>query len=393
MIYKLITYKKLFLLLFFTTLLQAQVPNSFYLTKVNLVSAQNMNQNLNTFESLGTKSVGTTAQENTYQWLKNQYLSYGYTESAIRTFTFTYASQTNKNLEVTKIGSRFPDTYVVVCGHFDTKNGPGVNDNGSGVVSILEIARILQQVNTDYSVRFINFSGEEDGLLGSQNYVNTVVNATSPKMDIRVVLNLDEIGGVANAVNNKVNCERDLSAPTTNNAASNQFTQDLMRYVSAYSNLTPVLARAYASDYMPFQANNDVITGLFEFNESTHPHSPTDVLANMDPAYHFQVTKAATAAVLHFAVANENLGVELPTDKNLKVYPNPAKGKVSIFVNDTSDLVDVNLFDSNGRLIIADKITVLNNEADLLLGNLKAGIYMLTIMSKTITYQQKLFIN
>ena len=71
MIYKLITYKKLFLLLFFTTLLQAQVPNSFYLTKVNLVSAQNMNQNLNTFESLGIKSVGTTAQENTYQWLKN----------------------------------------------------------------------------------------------------------------------------------------------------------------------------------------------------------------------------------------------------------------------------------------------------------------------------------
>jgi Zn-dependent M28 family amino/carboxypeptidase len=52
--------------------------------------------------------------------------------------------------------------------HYDSIVGTGTNDNGSGVVTILEIARLLQKnIPTEYSIKF-KLSGEEDGLKGSQ---------------------------------------------------------------------------------------------------------------------------------------------------------------------------------------------------------------------------------
>ncbi len=373
--------------------LYAQVPNAFYQSKVNLVNQQTLTNNLSEFENLGIKSVGTTAQENTYQWLKNKYLSFGYTESQINTYTYTYSNKSNKNIEVVKQGSVYPNEYVLVCGHFDTKNGPGVNDNGSGVVTILEIARILQNIQTDYSIRFINFSGEEDGLYGSRSYVSQVVNATNPKIKIRVLLNIDEVGGVANAVNDKVKCERDLTSPTSNNAASLQFTNDLMSYVSAYSTLTPVLSSAYSSDYMPFQNNGEIITGLFEYNESRHPHTATDRLVNMDPAYNFQIAKASTAAILHYAIARENLHVEESKSGSLLIYPNPSHEKINFEIPQAEGDADVLLYDTNGRKVLDNKIVLNQSSGVINTQGLQSGLYVLKIMLKSNSYQQKVFIN
>src|SRR5690606_7180648 len=100
---------------------------------------------------------------------------------------------------------------------------------------------------TEYSIKFIHFAGEEDGLVGSQQYVNNVVNATTPKMKIRLMLNLDQVGGVAGESNTSITCERDQSNPTSNNAASNLMTQQLMACISNYSSLNPVMSNAYGS--------------------------------------------------------------------------------------------------------------------------------------------------
>ena len=51
----------------------------------------------------------------------------------------------------------------------------------------MEVARILKDVPTEYSIKFIHFTGEEQGLLGSKNYVTNVVNTTNPKMKIKLV--------------------------------------------------------------------------------------------------------------------------------------------------------------------------------------------------------------
>jgi len=89
---------------------------------------------------------------------------------------------------------------------------------------------------------------------------------------------------------------------------------------------------AYSSDYMPFQANENIITGLFEKNQSPHPHTPTDNIGNMDVNYVYEITQATIGASLYFAVAHQfDVGIESSTTiSRIQVYPNPAKEQLTV---------------------------------------------------------------
>ena len=330
-------YKSLFLLLFSLFTVSTSFCQTFiqaYANVVNQCSQTNITNSLTEFEGLGMKRRGTAPLQNTLDWLKGKYLSYGYTTTQIQEDSYTYngSTATCKNLIVTKTGTLHPNTFVIVCGHYDSIGGTGTNDNGSGVASILETARLLQNIPTDYSIKFINFSGEEDGLYGSQHYVNSVVNATNPKMDIRLVFNLDEVGGVAGLTNDTITCERDTNNnPSSNNAVSSTMTNELMNCVTLYSPLKTLLSYAYSSDYMSFQSNDDIITGFFETNETTHKHSPTDFLIYMDPVYNYNVAKATIGATLHFAQANPaTMAITKVNDFGVSFFPNPIKDTLNI---------------------------------------------------------------
>ena len=352
-----------------------------YQNRVNQITQTNINSYLTEFASFGVKSSGSTNNNNTFNWLKNKYLSFGYSEAQLSENVFTLNGNPTKNLILTKTGTTYPNTYIIVCGHYDTIGGPGVNDNGSGTSIILEMARILKDVPTEYSIKFINFSGEEQGLRGSQNYVNTVVNATNPKMNIKLVFNIDEVGGIAGQTNNTITCERDTNnSPSTNNAASNTATQELMNCVTLYSPLQTNLASAYGSDYMPFQSNGEVITGFYEFNESPYPHSGSDTFANMDPVYVYNVAKAALGAVQHFSTASTELlaVTDCPPAKmleSLKIAPNP-----------TSDFLYIEMLNSNLRdytFSISDlsgkKLLETKNSKRVDVSRLPKGIYLGTL--------------
>jgi carboxypeptidase Q len=65
---------------------------------------------------------------------------------------------------------------VVVAAHFDSWDwAQGANDNGSGVAAVLEAARILRSmdVKPKATIRFVFFSGEEQGCLGSRAYLDS----------------------------------------------------------------------------------------------------------------------------------------------------------------------------------------------------------------------------
>src|SRR5262245_52591828 len=63
---------------------------------------------------------------------------------------------------------------VVIDAHLDAIFGAGMLDNASGSVTILDIARMMKNVNPLNHLRFIWFGGEEIGLLGSQYYVDNL---------------------------------------------------------------------------------------------------------------------------------------------------------------------------------------------------------------------------
>ena len=375
--------KKLFIFsaLSISMLHSAQTFVQAYQDRVNQTTQNNINSYLTEFATFGVKTTGSTNNNNAFNWLKNKYLAFGYTAAQISENAFTYNGATTKNLILTKTGTKYPNIFVIVCGHYDTIAGPGVNDNGSGTSVILEMARILKDVPTEYSIKFINFTGEEQGLRGSQNYVNTVVNATNPKMNIKVVFNIDQVGGVAGEVNNTITCERDTNnTPSTNNAASNTVTQELMNCVELYSPLQTNLSYAYGSDYMPFQSNGEVITGFYEFNESTRPHSASDTYANMDPVFVFNVTKAALGAVQHFATADiTTLSInDCPPEKmlqSLRIYPNPASDFINIeMLNTNLKDFSFSITDLSGKLLIRCE-----NSKKIDVSKLSKGIYFGTM--------------
>jgi aminopeptidase YwaD len=365
---------------FFANNLMAQTYIPAYATVVNQCSQANITTNLTEYEALGVKRRGTPALQNTLDWLRNKYTSYGYSASQLQEYSYTYSGSAAvcKNLVVTKIGTLYPNTFLIVCGHYDSISGTGTNDNGSGVVSILEIARLLQNIPTQYSIKFINFSGEEDGLRGSQNYVSAVVNSTTPKMDIKLVFNLDEVGGVAGMINNTITCEKDVSSPTTNNAASATFTNQLITCVGLYSPLQTFLATAYASDYMSFQSNNEIITGFFEKNETTHKHTPTDLLVNMDPIYNYKVAKAAIGATMHFAVASTTtLQNQEVTDFNVSIFPNPTKDTLNINLGSISENnYTFSLLDINGKTVFTKEFTNAKLVESFAITQFSKGIYL-----------------
>ncbi len=84
------------------------------------------------------------------------------------------------------------DRTVVVGGHLDSvPAGPGINDDGSGISTILEIAHQFSVLGIQPTnrVTFAFFGGEEEGLLGSEHYAS---NLTARQLkDIAVMLDYD----------------------------------------------------------------------------------------------------------------------------------------------------------------------------------------------------------
>ncbi|MFC4162169.1 M28 family peptidase [Epilithonimonas zeae] len=361
-----------------------------YQDRANQISQTNINSYLQEFEALGVKRTGTTQNTNAFNWIKNKYTSFGYSTSDFFEHSWTANGLSSKNFIVTKTGTLYPNKFVIVCGHFDSINGPGTNDNGSGTSIILEIARILKDVPTEYSIKFIHFSGEEQGLLGSSRYVSQIVNGTSPKMDIKVVVNLDQVGGLATKANTKLYHDKDQSNPSSNNAAAAIAVQELANCTLLYSPLAVDFDPAESTDYVPFQQNGEIITGYWEYEggyNNPYVHTANDLLVNMDPVYVLNVGKSAIGSIQHFATASTTtLATEDIVSKDLEsvqFYPNPAKNTLNLKIDESIKDFKFEITNMNGSQVLLNK----DNIQQIDISHLKPGVYLgtITIDNKKVT--------
>jgi Zn-dependent M28 family amino/carboxypeptidase len=140
-----------------------------------------------------------------------------------------------------------PNKVIVVGAHLDSVGtGPGSNDNGSGSGAILEIAEQLRGVFPKNKIRFIWFSAEESGLLGSEAYVDSL--PPSERSKIAAMLNFDMIGS-PNFVN--------------------------FIYDGDLSDSPPIPPSVFAPEARPFSATIEEIF-LDYFDDRGLPHEPTD---------------------------------------------------------------------------------------------------------------------
>ncbi len=89
---------------------------------------------------------------------------------------------------------------TLVAAHYDsTPDRPGADDNASGLAVMLECARLWAQTEAHAPVGFIAFNGEEDGLLGSRDFINNGLSAMECRIRSAHVLEMVGFRGTASA--------------------------------------------------------------------------------------------------------------------------------------------------------------------------------------------------
>ncbi|GAA2494716.1 M28 family metallopeptidase [Streptomyces thermolineatus] len=139
----------------------------------------------------GNRAHGRPGYKASVDWIKSKLDAAGYTT---RVQTFTSNGATGYNLVADWPGGD-TDNVLMAGGHLDSVTaGPGINDNGSGSATLLEVA--LSVARSGYQptkhLRFAWWGAEELGLVGSTRYVNSLTTTERAKID--AYLNFDMTG-------------------------------------------------------------------------------------------------------------------------------------------------------------------------------------------------------
>ncbi len=238
----------------------------------------------------------------------------------VRVVTRTETNLQAKTRNVLADTRRGDTTRVLIIGaHLDSvTEGPGINDNGSGVATLLEIAEEMAElgITPRQKVRFAFWGAEESGLLGSRHYVNQLTDVQLGR--IFANLNFDMVGS-PNYVRFVYDGDGSAGGPV-GPPGSAQIEQVFTRYFASRGQATEPRTFDGRSDYGPFIEVGVPAGGVFSGAEGIktpaqaavyggtagQPYDPCyhkacDTITNVNPTALYELGDAAAHAVLTLA--------------------------------------------------------------------------------------------
>ncbi len=202
-----------------------------------------------------------------------------------------------------KRGTVRPEEYYLVGGHYDSTSpnlcslAPGSNDNGSGTASVLELARVFAEVDTEASIIFVAFGGEELGLLGSNALVRQMAN--------QGLLNKIQAFLVADMVSYNKNNYAAFYEGSNENQEQIDTLKQIGALTTTYTDLEVSGTYDYwGSDHEPFL--NRGLPGALIIEEDWDAysayHTTADTLDKQKFPYALDMTKAMAAVLATWAV-------------------------------------------------------------------------------------------
>ena len=177
-------------------------------------------------------------------------------------------------------GTRTQGRVLLVGAHLDSVlAGAGINDNGTGVAAVLELARVVRARAPGLAVRFAFWSGEEFGLIGSRAYASGVDTA-----QLAGYLNFDMLG------------TRGGSA----GVYQGPFAQRLLGYFKQRGQRAEIVDLTGRSDHFPFEQIGVPTGGLFAGVDSCY-HARCDRLGGVDLTLLKRLASAAAFGVASIA--------------------------------------------------------------------------------------------
>jgi Iap family predicted aminopeptidase len=159
------------LLSFFLLLMGLTADERIYGKRV-MVSVENLKRHVEKIHFDRNPYEGYPKLEQAAQYIKGEFAQGGLD---VQEDCFQWEGRFYKNIVGEKKGRTSPDRVFIVGAHYDTVSGtPGADDNASGVAVLLEVARNIQSVYLEGTVRFIAFTLEEYGFVGSVRYVDSL---------------------------------------------------------------------------------------------------------------------------------------------------------------------------------------------------------------------------
>ncbi len=205
---------------------------------------------------------------------------------------------TGMNIEGTLPGADPKDTSVIIFNaHYDsTAKGPGANDDGSGTVGVMAAAYALSHFTFKRTMKFVTFSGEENGLLGSRAYTKEAYDRNE---NILVEVNADMIGH-----------DEGTNTMTLTTTEDVGWIWDIFQSINAnYSigltvnrgNITRQHNDFRGSDFSVFLPYGWESICCWEGGHDPNYHSPQDDLSNINISYLVNMARIITASLAYLA--------------------------------------------------------------------------------------------
>ncbi|MDO6759217.1 M28 family metallopeptidase [Tamlana sp. 2_MG-2023] len=312
---------------------KAEVTTASAETYAEKITAENLKKNLyiyasDEFEGRGT---GEPGQKKAVEFLKDFYVTNdipspiaegNYFQKVPASFLPSGTKDSENVLAYIK-GSEKPDEILVISAHLDhigvSSNGDinnGADDDGSGTVAILEIAKAFKTAELDgkgpkRSILFLHVTAEEIGLQGSKYY--TDVEPIFPLENTVTDLNIDMIGRVDDKHEGGDNYLYLIGSDKLSQELHDVSEAVNKKYVNldldyTYNDDNDPNRFYYRSDHYNFAKNN--IPVIFYFN-GTHDdyHKPSDTPDKIN--YEFLETRTRLVFYTAWELANRENPVKL----------------------------------------------------------------------------------
>lgn len=259
------------------------------------------------------------------------------------------------NIIAVQPGIVHPDTTVIIGAHCDAVDiyghsytrAPGANDNGTGVNTVREVAKILSEYDFDYTIEYILFGAEEVGLTGSEYYAD---NAAQEGKPIRGLINLDCLG-----FDTLGNHDFRLYTDSTGGEDFAYLAVDIISLYSLPLNLTilDTSSDPMGCDAYPFWENGYL--GILFCNDEWGPvNTIYDSIHIINPSMHYNMTKLAVAELAYMSeLSSTGIPEDVYTPITLKLDSPIVNGShLSFTISGPKNTpVKITLYDVTGRMV------------------------------------------
>jgi Peptidase family M28 len=281
--------------------------------QVNMSVLRNYVQHI---EDFGPHPTGSASYDAVGKYLYDTLSSFNL---SVQYNPWTYKLRQGKNIEATLQGQGFSNSTVFLSAHYDSVTiSPGADDDGSGVAIVLAAAEILSHYKFNCTIKFVLFSGEEQGLYGSHEYVQKLF---ASKEKIIGDLNLDGMGYAANS-------EDGHKIKHYANSQSAWMVDISQKIASVYADTIGLevikLPHVTFSDHQSFVKYNYQASYLNEYSINPYYHTSDDLIKHINITYLAKLCKLtlgtlASMAELH-PLLNDN-DLKITIRGSLLAYP------------------------------------------------------------------------